>query len=112
MNDDKIIYFILGGFILLGILGIFAGPVISDIPPTPAFKMINTTTANVTAQNYADFVSFEGIGMTIAPDYDLKKITFTASPGGLSSIHQIGNVTERGCAQFQYLSVNSTGFFV
>ena len=29
-----------------------------------------------------------------------------------SSIHNIGNVTETGCALAQYLSVNATGFFV
>ena len=79
---NNVFYFILGGFILFGILGIFALPIASAIPPTPAFKMINTTSGNVTSHNYADSLLFEGIGITITSDYNLHKITFTSTGDG------------------------------
>lgn len=81
---NNFLYLLLGGFILLGIVGAFAIPVSSDLPPTPAFKIINATDGNnVTARTYSDFVTFEeGTGITIAPDYSLNKITFSATGGG------------------------------
>ena len=79
---NNFFYFVLGGFILVGILGIFALPVDSAIPPTPAFKIINTTSGNVTASSYNSIVTFlNGSGILITPDYDLKTITFSASGG-------------------------------
>lgn len=83
-----------------------------SVPPTGSFKMINMTGGNVTAQFTNDFVEFvAGSGVTISPNYTLNEITFSASPGGLSSIHQIGNVSSSGCVLNEILKVNSTGYF-
>lgn len=41
----------------LGILGIFALPAVSDIPPTPAFSQIIIADQNITASSYRS--SFE-----------------------------------------------------
>ena len=96
---------------LIGILS-FSPLAYSYIPPTPAFKIINTTSGNVTASTYDDFVEFvAGTGITISPNYALNEITFSAPPAGLTSIHQIGNVSSSGCLENEILKVNSTGYF-
>lgn len=83
MQLNSIVYFILGGLVILGILGIFAGPAISDIPPTPAFKMINSTSGNVTANNYRSTVEFvEGSGIIINANYTTNEITFSSVGSG------------------------------
>lgn len=54
----------------------------NGIPPTRAFQIINNTSGNVTAQAYNDWVEFfAGSGMLITPDYNLHRITFSASVG-------------------------------
>ena len=96
---------------MIGILS-FSPLAYSYIPPTPAFKIINTTSGNVTASTYDDFVEFvAGTGITISPNYALNEITFSAPPAGLTSIHQIGNVSSSGCLENEILKVNSTGYF-
>ena len=96
---------------IIGILS-FSPLAYSYIPPTPAFKMINSTSGNVTASSYDDFIELvAGTGITISTNYALNEITFSAPPGGLTSIHQIGNVSSSGCAVNEILKVNSTGYF-
>ena len=83
MNDDKIVYFILGGFILLGILGIFALPAISDIPPTPAFSSINGTGGSINATNYRTTLELiEGSNIIYSFDDLNKQLTISAAGGG------------------------------
>ena len=86
MENTNLIWFSLA--VLIGVSGfmILSGGGIqvseSAIPPTPAITMINVTGGgNVTAQDHNGFVEFEGVAMTISPDYDNNKITFTASEG-------------------------------
>lgn len=52
-------YFILGGLVLLGILGIFALPAVSDIPPTPAIKDLKFNENWYNATNYRSNVIIE-----------------------------------------------------
>ena len=68
---------------ILGGVGLALNTADSAIPPTPAFKIINTTSGNVTALQYNSFVEFvAGSGITILPNYTLNEITFTATGGG------------------------------
>lgn len=69
------------------VLGITFSPKITDaiysIPPTPAFRVINSSSLNVTASSYNDYVEFvAGTGMTISPNFANNKITFTSTGGG------------------------------
>lgn len=92
MNDN---YWILGG--LLAVVILFAitdfDPIESSIPPTPAFKIINTTNGNVTASAYNDTITLlNGTGITITPNYTLKTITFTTSSSGGGENNTASNV--------------------
>lgn len=79
---NSIVYFILGGFVFLGVLGIFALPAVSDIPPTPAFKSINGTDGNITATSYRDNLELiEGTNIDFDFDDVLKELTITSSGG-------------------------------
>ena len=101
-----------GFFILLLIISVPLADAYLSIPPSGSFKMINSTSGNVTAEFTNSFVEFvAGTGITITPNYVLNEITFSAPPGGLTSIHQIGNVSSSGCALNEVLKVNSTGYF-
>jgi hypothetical protein len=109
---DNVFYFVIGGFIILGVLAIFATPIESAIPPTPAFRSINGTGGNVTATNYMDNLELiEGSNISYIWDYVGKTVTISSTGGSITSIHQIGNVTESGCGVNQILKVNSTGYF-
>ena len=84
MNDNsRLPIFLLVVLIgLVFVLALLFNPVTSSPPPTPAIRMINTTTANVTALDYNGFVEFiQGAGITISPNYANNEITFSA-PGG------------------------------
>lgn len=54
---NSIFYFVCGGIVLLGILGIFAMPANSDIPPTRAFSQIIIAGQTINATSYSS--SFE-----------------------------------------------------
>lgn len=56
-NLNSFFFFVLGGFVLLGVLGIFALPASSDIPPTRAFSQIIIAGQTINATSYSS--SFE-----------------------------------------------------
>ena len=69
---------------------VLAPEIESYIPPTPSFKFINTTTGNVTAVFYDDFVEFvAGSGMTISPNFATNEITFSATGGNATSPNEL-----------------------
>ena len=72
------------------VLLVLAPEIESYIPPTPAFKLINTTTGNITANSYSDFVEFiAGSGITISPNFATNEITFTAAGGNATSPNEL-----------------------
>src|SRR3990172_40123 len=90
MNDKSVIVLLsilVGLVLILGVTFTFAHAALFDdysIPPTPAIKMINTTSGNVTANIYNDFIEFiAGVGMAITPNYADHEFTFTNTGGGL-----------------------------
>ena len=88
--NDRIIYFILGGFVLLGVLGIFALPAISDIPPTAAFFAINGTDGSINATTYRQILQLvEGANIDFDFDNALKKWTISASGGNATSPNEL-----------------------
>lgn len=81
MDNDFVFIFIIVG--ILVIVGLALNPIESAIPPTPAFKIINTTSGNVTALSYNSAVTFlNSTGINITPDYSANTITFSSSSGG------------------------------
>ena len=111
MNDRFFVVCLLVLMALIGILGLLYMDAAATPPPTPAIKMINTTTGNVTALDYNGFAEFiAGAGMTITPNFATSEITFSSGAGS-ATLEQLSNVTNTGCALNQLLKVNSTAFW-
>src|SRR3972149_4394611 len=111
MNDRFFVVCLLVLMALIGILGLLYMDAAATPPPTPAIKMINTTTGNVTALDYNGFAEFiAGAGMTITPNFATSEITFSSGAGS-ATLEQLTNVTNTGCRLNQVLKVNSTAFW-
>jgi hypothetical protein len=65
---------------VFGIASLQQASSLYSIPPTNAFKIINTSGANVTADSYNGYVEFiAGTNMAITPNFATNQITFDAT---------------------------------
>jgi hypothetical protein len=91
---NSVFYFILGSFVFLGVLGIFALPAVSDIPPTRAFSQISIAGQNITANSYSsefEIITLGNLTTSISDDAITFKLREFSCPESESIIGVDGN---------------------
>lgn len=83
----------------------------NGIPPTNAFSSFILDGIEYLAGSYDSALEFVAGDNIILDLNNVTGVLMINSTGSISSIHQIGNVTNSGCAVNEILQVNSSGIF-